>query len=225
MLRAIGVGLDVGMIVRYSGPDTSGKKILMKSGSVPLNPRFSSSCVPQLEGSSQPFTLCVFRSEVAMSQIPLFGDADTGESRIYFVGKAPVPVVDMHDRLNFRQYVHATPDTNYAWVIFGALQLMNSGQYKLCISSDDGSRLYVGTNDTSLQLFVDDDGLHGMVEKCYTSLMSAGSHLLYIEGFQAGGNFPILKPLCSATLTPLWQEGVWAWKHGTLVQTLVETRF
>ena len=97
-----------------------------------------------------------------------------------------MPVVDMHDRRNFRQYVFATPDSNYAWVIYGALQVMNSGQYKLCISSDDGSRLYLGTNSSTLQLSVDDDGLHGMLERCSTTSLTAGNYLLYIEGFQQG---------------------------------------
>jgi hypothetical protein len=174
------------MIARYSGPDTNGQKILMRSGAPPLNNRFASSCVPQLEGGVQPFSICVFRSEISLRRIPLFGDADTGENRIYFVGKGTLPVVDMHRRLNFRQYVDDTPKANYAWVIFGELRLRSGGQYKVCVSSDDGSRFYIGTNSTSLSLLVDDEGLHGMLEKCSSTQLAAGSYLMYIEGFQAG---------------------------------------
>ena len=121
-----------------------------------------------------------------MSQIPLFGDADTGENRIYFVGKGKMPVVDMRRRLNFRQYVDDTPKAQYAWVIFGELRLRNGGQYQICVSSDDGSHFYIGTNFTSPRLLVDDEGLHGMLEKCSSTQLAAGSYLVYIEGFQAG---------------------------------------
>ncbi len=36
-------------------------------------------------------------------------------------------------------------------------------------------------------LLVDDDGLHGMLEKCGQKQLTAGNHVVYIEGFQAGG--------------------------------------
>jgi len=37
------------------------------------------------------------------------------------------------------------------------------------------------------QLLADDDGLHGMIERCSTLILSASTHVLYIAGFQAGG--------------------------------------
>ncbi len=44
------------------------------------------------------------------------------------------------------------------------------------------SKLYIdGT------LLVDDDGLHGMVERCATRFMTAGMHSVYVTGFQAWG--------------------------------------
>ena len=44
------------------------------------------------------------------------------------------------------------------------------------------SKLYIdGT------LLVDDDGLHGMVERCATRFMTAGLHSVYVTGFQAWG--------------------------------------
>ena len=36
-------------------------------------------------------------------------------------------------------------------------------------------------------LLVEDDGLHGMVKKCGTKTVAAGDHVVYVEGFQAGG--------------------------------------
>ena len=64
-----GDGPGVGMIALYSGPDTNGKRILIRSGAPPLNNRSSSSCVSQLEGGVQPFSICVFRSEVPLRQV------------------------------------------------------------------------------------------------------------------------------------------------------------
>lgn len=36
-------------------------------------------------------------------------------------------------------------------------------------------------------LLVDNEGLHGMVERCGSRDLTSGSHVVYIEGFQAGG--------------------------------------
>ncbi len=36
-------------------------------------------------------------------------------------------------------------------------------------------------------LLVDNEGLHGMSEKCGSKELSAGSHIVYSDGFQAGG--------------------------------------
>jgi hypothetical protein len=36
-------------------------------------------------------------------------------------------------------------------------------------------------------LLVDNEGLHGPLEKCATVALTSGSHNVYIEGFQAGG--------------------------------------
>jgi hypothetical protein len=37
------------------------------------------------------------------------------------------------------------------------------------------------------QLSVNNDGLHGMVQRCADRDMFSGSHAIYIDGFQAGG--------------------------------------
>lgn len=44
------------------------------------------------------------------------------------------------------------------------------------------SRLYLDG-----PLLVDNEGLHGMVERCGSRDLTSGSHVVYIEGFQAGG--------------------------------------
>ena len=62
----------------------------------------------------------------------------------------------------------------------GLLQVPADGIYEFYLTSDDGSRLYIG--DT---LVVDDDGIHGLVEKSGHVGLRAGLHPLRIEWFNA----------------------------------------
>jgi hypothetical protein len=131
-------GGGVGMVAKYSGPDTGDEKILMRSGVVGRNRRYYSACDPGAQEDPSMFTLCMFRSELDLNSIPKIGDADRGANRLYFEGKGKLPIVDLHDVRAFRQYVKNTPDWNYAWAIYGKLQIAMAGSYSLCISSDDG---------------------------------------------------------------------------------------
>ena len=138
-------GGDVGMEVRYSGPDTGGNKVFIRSGVVhksTSSDRYFIQCDPTVTNmdnmDSSQFTLCIFRSEIPLGKIPALGQADTGLNRLYFVGKGRLPVVDVRSVDQFRMSVPGTPDFQYAWAIYGVLQIILAGQYTLCISSDDG---------------------------------------------------------------------------------------
>ncbi len=136
-------GGGVGMEAKYSGPDTGGKVIFMRSGVVPSSNSVSGpyypTCDPNVEDSDGlKFTLCMFRSEISIGKIPALGQADTGSNRLYFVGKGRLPVVDVHNVDQFRVTIPGTPETNYAWAIYGKLMIDVSGIYSLCIISDDG---------------------------------------------------------------------------------------
>ncbi len=134
-------GGGVGMEIKYSGPDTQGSKIIMQSGiapsSVAANPYYHR-CNPANAEASEYFTVCMFRSEVDLSRLPDFGKADTGKNRLYYIRKGKMPSVNVWDLNQFRKYVPGTPDANYAWVIYGQLQIAIPGSYTLCITSDDG---------------------------------------------------------------------------------------
>lgn len=146
-------------------------------------PQYYKECDPgSWKQDSVEWSLCVFRSEVGLDQIPTFGEADTGLSRLYFVGKNSIPTIDLHDWGTFRQYVPSTPQTNYAWSIYGSLVIAAGGDYNLCISSDDGSRLSVDS-----KLAVLNEGFHGPQEKCATLNLAAGPHPLSVDGWQGGG--------------------------------------
>jgi hypothetical protein len=135
-------GGGVGMELQYSGADTGNKKVFMRSASLPVTQtragQYFKACDPAAAAVSTQFTMCMFRSEVGLSQIPTLGDADTGLNRLYFVGKGTMPSVDLRDLNQFQAVVPNIPDANYAWAIYGAIKIVTGGSYDLCITSDDG---------------------------------------------------------------------------------------
>ena len=92
-------------------------------------------------------------------------------------GRDPLET-DHCDRFNLRQRLR---DEHTALVFEGLLRAPADGIYELFLASDDGSRLYVGE-----KLVVDNDGLHGMVEKAGHVGLRAGLHPLRVEWFNAG---------------------------------------
>ena len=131
-------GGGVGMVATYSGPDTGGEKVLMRSGKVMTSSRYYAQCDPWAQQDPSQFTVCMFRSSVGLSSIPKISMADTGSGPLSFVGKGRLSVVDVHSVGQFRSAVRATPDSNYAWAIYGQLIIVTPGRYRLCITSDDG---------------------------------------------------------------------------------------
>ncbi len=128
-------GGGVGMVARYSGPDTDNERIPMMSGRV--SSRYDARCDPSAAPSSEKFTLCMFKSIHSLSRIPRIGD-QVANQRLSFVGKSKLAVIDMHELQTFRAYVPNIPSQNYVWAIYGQLTISVTGSYSLCISSDDG---------------------------------------------------------------------------------------
>ena len=64
----------------------------------------------------------------------------------------------------------------------GMISAPKSGKYTFFVASDDGSRIYL--ND---KLLVNNDGLHGMVEKSGSVELPAGAHKLVVTYFDNGG--------------------------------------
>ena len=133
-------GGGVGMNVRYSGPDTGGKEMLLRSGMVPSVPgKYFAQCDPTAAGLDlSSFIVCIFRSDKGLRSIPEIGAADADGSGLHYVGKGSLSVVDVKSSGDFRKAVDKTPDENYAWGIIGQLKVKTEGAYTLCIESDDG---------------------------------------------------------------------------------------
>ncbi|OUJ71422.1 PKD domain-containing protein [Hymenobacter crusticola] len=76
----------------------------------------------------------------------------------------------------------ALRDNGYAFQYTGYVTVPADGQYTFYTTSDDGSQLSIGS-----QLVVDNDGLHGDVERTGTIGLQAGTHALTITFFENDG--------------------------------------
>ncbi|MFN9719219.1 MAG: PA14 domain-containing protein [Planctomycetota bacterium] len=70
----------------------------------------------------------------------------------------------------------------FALMFTGHIVIEKSGQYNFFISSDDGSRFYIDG-----ELLIDNDGLHGMVERRGRVRLEAGLHPIVATYFDNGG--------------------------------------
>jgi hypothetical protein len=73
------------------------------------------------------------------------------------------------------------PD-NWGMVLEGNFQVDRSGDYTFHLKSDDGSKLYIDD-----RLVIDNDGDHSLLELKNSTKLSAGTHQIRIEFFEAGG--------------------------------------
>jgi alpha-L-fucosidase len=65
----------------------------------------------------------------------------------------------------------------------GCIKIPTDGVYMFYTSSDDGSRLYIGS-----ELVVDNDGLHGMSEKSGIVALAKGFHPIRVTFFEKTGS-------------------------------------
>jgi hypothetical protein len=93
-------------------------------------------------------------------------------------------------------------------VFTGYIQAPTTDFYTLSLESDDGSRLYLG-ND----LVIDNDGLHGMVDRSARVALAAGRHPIRVEFFENGGGAGCIVRWQSSTIareaipTARWSRG------------------
>ena len=83
---------------------------------------------------------------------------------------------------NFGKYVPNGRQDAFATKQSAAVYIPQAGNYTFFTASDDGSRLYLDG-----QLLVDNDGLHGMVEKGGAVQLEAGLHEIVVTYFDNGG--------------------------------------
>ncbi len=76
----------------------------------------------------------------------------------------------------------ADTTAQFGFSFTGYINIPTDGQYTFYTSSDDGSRLLIGSS-----LVVDNDGLHALQEKSGTIGLKAGKHAITVNYFQQGG--------------------------------------
>jgi hypothetical protein len=72
----------------------------------------------------------------------------------------------------------------FGLVLQGMIEIPAAALYTFYLSSNDGSKLYIDG-----ELIIDNDGLHGALEKQGQVKLSRGKHALLITYFQAGGGY------------------------------------
>ena len=81
------------------------------------------------------------------------------------------------DQIPFKQ-------EKFGLALDGSIDIPAAGLYTLFLNSNDGSKLFIDG-----KLIIDNDGLHGAVEKRGQIELSEGKHSLRITYFQAGGGY------------------------------------
>ncbi len=82
---------------------------------------------------------------------------------------------------NFDMSVRNRTD-NYGFRYTGFVQVPTDGTYTFYTSSDDGSKLYIGTTEV-----VNNDGLHALQERSGTIGLKAGKHAISVRFFESTG--------------------------------------
>lgn len=81
---------------------------------------------------------------------------------------------------------YAKADRSFGLRFTGYIEVPADGLYTFYTASDDGSRLWIGD-----KLVVDNDGLHGVIEKIGSIRLQAGKHPIKVTYFQAGYGYSI----------------------------------
>ena len=71
---------------------------------------------------------------------------------------------------------------NYGFVFDGFIKIPADGVYTFYISSDDGSKLSIDNN-----ILIDNDGMHGIVEKSNEIPLAKGYHAIKVLFFERSG--------------------------------------
>lgn len=75
----------------------------------------------------------------------------------------------------------------YALKLSGDIDIPTDGDYVFYLNSDDGSKMYIDE-----LLVVDNDGLHGGIEKMGSVTLATGLHSIEIDYFQKSGNASLI---------------------------------
>lgn len=144
--------------LKYSGPDTYGNMVYIRSESG--KPK----SLPERSPSSN-FKMRMYESSKPLRRIPSFDS-------VKLIGSTDgIPVINFRNGgRDFKNVISALPSRDYVWQIFGGSEIELAGRYLFCLTSNDGSRLFIDK-----WIAVNNDGLHGD----YTVRVSSVSTLYF----------------------------------------------
>ena len=101
-------------------------------------------------------------------------------------------------------------DDGFALRFTGYLQVPADGVYTFYLVSDDGSRLWIGSD-----LVVDHDGLHSACEASGQIILKAGKHPIIVAHFEAGGAQCLEVSCAGPGITKQLMPGAVLWRRPT----------
>jgi hypothetical protein len=187
--------------VTYAGPDTGGAEVFMPAASHPCNTDKDPSLVPA-SGKPKPISAGVnVYSAATMELATVNGPAKGWCSKWYYnpLGGAGIGSFPNLARLNPQRaivlnQIELVRDADFsavtgvrhfdlvAMTIDGTLTIQREGQYTLCVTSDDGSHVYVDGLEMAAR-----PGLHPPETGCGTRFLAPGDHSVYATFFENGG--------------------------------------
>ncbi|HEY8401749.1 MAG TPA: Ig-like domain-containing protein, partial [Cytophagaceae bacterium] len=131
----------------------------------------------------------LYSTQVALRNPENPANTESGLEYSYYHGTwdnlpnfAALTPVKKGDETNFN-LGQRTQNDNFGFVFTGFIDVPTDGQYTFYTTSDDGSRLLIGTT-----VVVDNDGLHGSQERSGTIGLKKGKHAITVEFFEKGGD-------------------------------------
>merc|ERR1712154_532611 len=94
------------------------------------------------------------------SRLPTEGFNDEGRNGMTLIGTERIQNIDFREGTG--TFAGSGRSDRVGALFEGMLDFDVSGKYKICVTSDDGSKLYVDG-----EMRINNDGLHGDVRKCF----------------------------------------------------------
>ena len=123
--------------------------------------------------------LTTFKLPEGMEEIPSLKRISRKK---YKIGSAKVDSINA-DGDEFSSLVAGTPHDHFVWRYDGIVTIEKDGEYEFCTSSDDGS--WIAVNGERVE---NDDGLHGVLERCGKISLTSGDFPVVVLGFEKDGH-------------------------------------
>ncbi|HMU46026.1 MAG TPA: alpha-L-fucosidase [Chitinophagaceae bacterium] len=159
----------------YKGEITLTETTTIRAASFDKNKKVSGIVEKKFEKVEPWTSIDLFKSEPGLNTNYYQGEWD----KLPDFKSLTVKETGISDQINPGKYLS---QEKYGVVLQGFIQIPSTGMYSFYLSSDDGSTLYIDENKV-----IDNDGLHGMIEKKGVAPLAAGFHDIRVEFFEKTG--------------------------------------